>query len=299
MKFFLISLCSVLITILLIGGFFFFTPEREDIYTKKDFVANINGEIISLEDFRERLGLIIKIIKIPYNSKQFDKSKFKEIILQNLIEEKLLLAEVNRLGIGIQAELLETQVSLAFSSFSGYNSDYTLFQNSVTKKSWQDAYKRSLIKQTFYNYLKKDIIISAQKIKNYYAANPNDFIVPKQHEILHLQVDSIEVAQFLESRIKKNVDFENLILEYSTAENKSYEGSSSFFVQEGSLPKIFNDAVFKLTLRNPTTPVINSQFGFHIFQLKSVVPRKKLSLSEATPLIIKSIQKQKIKKVYS
>ena len=68
---------------------------------KKDFVANINGEIISLEDFRERLGLIIKIIKIPYNSKQFDKSKFKEIILQNLIEEKLLLAEVNRLGIGI------------------------------------------------------------------------------------------------------------------------------------------------------------------------------------------------------
>ena len=98
MKFFLISLCSVLITILLIGGFFFFTPEREDIYTKKDFVANINGEIISLEDFRERLGLIIKIIKIPYNSKQFDKSKFKEIILQNLIEEKLLLAEVNKMG---------------------------------------------------------------------------------------------------------------------------------------------------------------------------------------------------------
>ena len=101
MKFFLISLCSVLITILLIGGFFFFTQKERISTLKKDFVANINGEIISLEDFRERLGLIIKIIKIPYNSKQFDKSKFKEIILQNLIEEKLLLAEVNRLGIGI------------------------------------------------------------------------------------------------------------------------------------------------------------------------------------------------------
>ena len=35
-----------------------------------------------------------------------------------------------------------------------------------------------------------------------------------------------------------------------------------------------------------------------IFQLKSVLPRKKLSLQEATPLIIKSIQKQKISKVY-
>ena len=242
--------------------------------------------------------MVIKITKVPYNNKRFDKEKFKKIILQNLIEEKLLLAEVNRLGIGIQEEFLKTQVSLAFSSFKGYNSDYTLFQNSVTKKSWQDAYEKSLIKQTFYNYLKKSIAINSQKIESYYTANPNDFITPKQHEILHLQVDSVEVAQFLESRIKKNVDFENLILEYSTAENKFYEGSSSFFVQEGGLPKTFNDAIFKLTPSNPTTPIIHSQFGFHIFKLKTVVPRKKLSLTEATPLIIKTIQKQRIAKVY-
>ena len=64
------------------------------------------------------------------------------------------------------------------------------------------------------------------------------------------------------------------------------------------MPKIFNDAIFELTLKNPTTQIIHSQFGFHIFQLKSVLPRKKLSLQEATPLIIKSIQKQKISKVY-
>ena len=266
--------------------------------TKKNFASYILGEVIRLEYFKKRLNLIIKTTKIPYNNKQFDKSKFKNIILQNLIEEKLLLAEANRLELDVDTKLLETQVSLAFNSFTGYNPDYTLFQNSITKEAWQDAYKKILIKQNFYNYLKISIKINSQEITNYYTANPNDFIVPKQHEILHLQVNAIEVAKFLESRIKRNVDFENLTLEYSIAENKSYEGSSSFFVQEGSLPKIFNDAIFELTLKNPTTQIIHSQFGFHIFQLKSVLPRKKLSLQEATPLIIKSIQKQKISKVY-
>ncbi len=299
MKFFLISLISILITsLLVVGGFFFFAKEKEDIYTEKNFVANVNGEVIHLEDFRKRLNLVVKITKIPYNNKQFNKNKFKNIILQNLIEEKLLLKEVERLGIGIDTNLLETQVSIAFSSFTGYNSDYTLFQNNVTKETWQDAYEKSLIKQSFYNYLKKSIKIDSQEIENYYKVNPRDFVTPKQHEILHLQVDSVEVAQFLEGKIQRNTDFEKLILEYSIAEHKSYEGGSSFFVQEGSLPKLFNDAIFKLTLSAPTTPVIRSEFGFHIFQLKTVLPRKKLSLAEASPLIVKSIQKQKIVKVY-
>ena len=268
MKIFLISISFVLITVFLVGGFFFFVKEKEDIYTEKNFVADVNGEVIHLEDFRKRLNLVIKITKIPYNNKQFDKSKFKNIILQNLIEEKLLLEEVKRLRVGIDSNLLETQVSFSFNSFTGYNSDYTLFQNNVTKETWQDAYEKSLIKQSFYNYLKQSIKISAQEIANYYKANPSDFIIQKQHEILHLQVDSIEVAQFLEGRIKKNADFENLILEYSIAESKYYEGGSSFFVQKGSLPKIFNDAIFKLTLSNPTTPVIRSEFGFHMFSTK-------------------------------
>ncbi len=300
MKIFLISIISILvITLFVVGGFFFFAKKKEDIYTDKNFIANVNGEFIHLEDFRKKLNLVVKITKIPYNNKQFDKSKFKNIILQNLIEEKLVLEEVKRLGIDIDSNLLETQVLLAFNSFAGYNSDYTLFQNSITKETWQDAYEKSLIKQSFYNYLKKSIKINSQEIASYYKNNLNEFISLKQHEILHLQVDSIEVAQFLERRIKKKTDFENLILEYSIAENKSYEGDSSFFVQEGSLPKLFNEAIFKLTLSNPTSPIIRSEFGFHIFQLKSVLPRKKLSLEgEASPLIIKAIQKQKIAKVY-
>ena len=80
MKIFLISIISILV-------------KKEDIYTDKNFIANVNGEV-NLEDFRKKLNLVVKITKIPYNNKQFDKSKFKNIILQNLIEEKLVLEEV-------------------------------------------------------------------------------------------------------------------------------------------------------------------------------------------------------------
>ena len=95
----------------------------------------------------ERLS-ILKILErenSSYNNKQFEKAN-----LQNLIEEKLLLEEVKRLRVGIDSNLLETQVSFSFNSFTGYNSDYTLFQNNVTKETWQDAYEKSLIKQSFY-----------------------------------------------------------------------------------------------------------------------------------------------------
>ena len=95
MKIFLISIISILvITLFVVGGFFFFAKKKEDIYTDKNFIANVNGEFIHLEDFRKKLNLVVKITKIPYNNKQFDKSKFKNIILQNLIEEKLVLEEV-------------------------------------------------------------------------------------------------------------------------------------------------------------------------------------------------------------
>ena len=121
MKIFLISIISILvITLFVVGGFFFFAKEKEDIYTDKNFIANVNGEVINLEDFRKKLNLVVKITKIPYNNKQFDKSKFKNIILQNLIEEKLVLEEVKRLGIDIDSNLLETQVLLAFNSFASF-----------------------------------------------------------------------------------------------------------------------------------------------------------------------------------
>ena len=73
MKIFLISIISILvITLFVVGGFFFFA-KKEDIYTDKNFIANVNGEFIHLEDFRKKLNLVVKITKIPYNNKQFDK----------------------------------------------------------------------------------------------------------------------------------------------------------------------------------------------------------------------------------
>ena len=296
-RFYLILI--VILGIIAGGAWFVFSKEEKVIlYVERDFVAQVNNKTISIEDLQERINFIIKITEIPYENKNFNKNEFKNIILQKLIEETLIFEEVEKLEITVDDIVVKTKTQIAFHPFAEYNSEYTLFNHNISKEDWEVIYKKTLIKKAFFGYLKTTIPINQADIDNYYKLNASQLVTPKQYEVQHIQVNSLEVANFLVDRIKNGSSFSRLIRQYSIAESNGSEGEDSFFVKENTLPKTFNDAIFKLNLKKPTTSVLESKFGYHLFNLKKIVPRKKLSLAEAREQIIKIIQDEKVAQKY-
>lgn len=293
--FFIILLLALILSAI---WWFYFREGQASFFEKKDILARINDEMISTEEFKQKIELIIRSTDLPYKNKNFDRIKFKKAFIQKMIQNKLIQIEIEKNNIKIDKALLQEQIESAFLPFAEYNSGLILFQNNITKEVWQELYQESLNKQIFLNYLKRNISVTNEEIQKYYKNNPKKITTPRQHEIQHIHVNSLDVANFLSDRIKKGADFTALAKQYSISEEKGFEGNIGYFVTENTLPKIFDEAIFKLTYKNATTKVLKTSFGYHFFQLKQIINSQTLSLEEARTKIIAMIHQEKISNIF-
>ncbi|WWO99739.1 MAG: peptidylprolyl isomerase [Candidatus Dasytiphilus stammeri] len=206
-------------------------------YPKKDYIITINGQKISRLQFEESLNLASQLLgqefaKIITNENAMQ--QFRNLILQNIIDEVLLQQYVKKLRININDEqikpfILNQRDFMINGKFNNVKYRNVLKIMGITGKQYAEALRKQLaVQELLSTIVKTDFLlpkevntltrlvfqkrlvrkavidiksmaaktpISEDEINNFYQKHLNYFMLPEQFRISYLKLDTNKISK--------------------------------------------------------------------------------------------------------
>lgn len=227
-------------------------------YRKKNAVAIVNGEIITLSDLRE------KISTYPEFYQQYVK-QFPQQALEDYIGEKLLMQKAKK-----------------------YERNY----RKKMKKEIENYKKDLLIKEFLSDQVLSKAEISQEEIKNYYNNNLKDFLVPERIHLYEIVVQTEDEARNILNRLANGEDFSEIAKKESISSSKE-KGGDIGMISRGQLMPELEEILFAMKPNQVLEKVVRTDQGYHIIKIGEKQASHLQTLEEATPVIKQILINQK------
>ena len=231
-------------------------------------VAIVNDEIISLSEFKREHNEFVQILRSQFEGEEFNKqyNAMKDMILENMITDKLLLQEAKKEDMN-PAE----QVRMTIDKIKEENNISTdeqlrqvMRQQGIDFDLWRKQLEENILKQNIiYKEVGSSIVIDDSRIIEYYNANPEEFREPEEVTLKAIYIDpqgktdeEVEAKkQAIIDRLNNSEDFAAVASELSEGPGKEEGGDMGSFKQ-GELEESLWAAVSKIQ-EGETTPWLN------------------------------------------
>ncbi|TAE74600.1 MAG: peptidylprolyl isomerase [Bacteroidetes bacterium] len=273
MKKYIISI--LIVSLLAINHLF-----SQDIMGDK-IIASVDNHIILKSELETRIMDLLARQAIKAND-----AEARCQVLQELIIQKMMLAKAEIDSVNVEDKVVESQVDrrvqyLLQSCCGGDATKLEKLYNKTMpdlKKEVYDLVKEQMVGQKMENEIIKDIKITPKEVKKFYNGIPKDSVPQFKAEVqvAHLvRIPEVSKEQKQEARrrldsLKKIIEsgesFEKIASEYSEDIMSAKEGGKLGWMGRGKLVPEYEAAVFKLK-PNELSPIVESQFGFHLIKL--------------------------------
>lgn len=158
----------------------------------------------------------------------------------------------------------------------------------ASDKVLSDAYWAKIDKE----HLPDQKLVDAQ-VKAAYQANKDKYQAPEQAHVAHILIANKDEAKAKEQIEKlrqeaaSGADFAKLAKDNSSDSNSALKGGDLGLVSRGQTAPEFEAAAFALAKPGDLSPVIKTQFGYHIIKLIEKKPARTMSLEEVKPQLEK------------
>ncbi|MFT5534665.1 MAG: peptidyl-prolyl cis-trans isomerase D [Burkholderiaceae bacterium] len=159
--------------------------------------------------------------------------------------------------------------------------------------------------------LAAQITVTDQETADFYEQNKRQFGVEEQrrasHILINLKKDASAAdkdaakakAEKLLAQVRTTpADFAKIAKASSEDQGSAPNGGDLDFFGKGAMTPPFEDAVFKLKLKE-ISDLVETDFGFHIIEVTEIKPASFRTLEQVKPEIVADIKKQKAAKQYS
>jgi peptidyl-prolyl cis-trans isomerase C len=203
-------------------------------------LATIDGESITLEEFNRELD------RIPMNMKMLVAGQDgKKTYLDRLIVKRLILKEAKKEKVEGEKEFQDRLAEIK---------DQLLIESILKKK------------------VVTNVQIADDELTKYYESHKEQFKRPREINTRHIVVKTEEEARQIQAKLQKGEDFAELARNYSIEPNAKATGGEIGFQPQGSLVPEFEQAAFKLKKTGDVSPIVKTQFGYHIIRLEGLRP---------------------------
>jgi len=225
-------------------------------------VASVNGEDISKEELYQAM--------LEGNGRD---------ILDQLILERLVLQEGNKLGIVVSEADIDAELGrVVEESFRGDMEQFrlALLEYGITEEHVRERIKIERILETI---AEGRLEITEETEKEYFAANQDTFGTPEQVEARHMLLTTREEAEAMLLRLDGGADFAELAKEYSQDPASAAQGGALGFFAQGKMVPEFDEAAFKLA-PGQRSGIVETSFGFHIIEVLNRQEAKEVTFAE-------------------
>jgi peptidyl-prolyl cis-trans isomerase C len=219
---------------------------------------------------------------------------FKDAV-DNLVTIALLKNQAQQQHVTVDKAAVDQQlqqISQRFSSREQFQK--ALAAQSITEADLRKNVEESITLQLVIDEAVKDVPGATEEdVKKFYDENPEKFEMQERVHAAHilLRVDAHSTPE-QKAEIKKELEgiradieskaitFAEAAAKYSQDPSNAQKGGDLGFFTRGQMVKPFEEAAFT-TQPGTLSPIVETQFGYHIIQVIEVKPAGKASLEEA------------------
>lgn len=117
------------------------------------------------------------------------------------------------------------------------------------------------------------ILKVTERIPRRESLNPQHILITFTDSTGTDSAKALSKIQDIEKQLKAGADFGDLAAKYSADKGSAAKKGDIGFFQRGQLVREFDEVVFKLNV-GEVSPIVKTQFGYHLIKLVAVVPEK-------------------------
>lgn len=261
-------------------------------------VLDVNGDRWTAEDFSKELVFRLRnedalMVKNPSFLRHT-----KKMITDDFIVQSLSAQWARKKGLLVKAEDLNKEIERVKSSYP----DELSFRSAVagqgiTFRNWKSRMEHTMIQKLIVEALSKEVEPpSKSEIQQFYNENRERFSRKEQVKIRHILLPLQRDAKLIEKELKKGSSIQRLASILNSKDEGETFKPEVFWIEKGESP-IFSSA-FRMP-KGRRSPVIKSEFGFHIFELLDKRYARAEPLREVQDEIAKEILQKKQQEAYS
>jgi parvulin-like peptidyl-prolyl isomerase len=300
-------------------GSSFALTEDEPLAVRDSVVAVVNKQVITQQDIMARCGPVLAEVdrdnSLSADERRARATEIEAVALRRLVDEKLLVAEGNRLlnaDEGLKKRFGETVDMRLEEERRNAGGDAPL-REALRKKgrTYQDytdqLREQRLLEYVHWRFVERDLSVAPREILEYYQQHPNQFAEPAEAKFRGIFIPQTEEqsreaarksAEELLLELKKPTDFALLAREHSSLHAE--EGGLWDFTEQGTLPKPVDDLLFSLPVGEIGGPVetempgpVQGEKGFLIMKVEERRPARTQTFEEVQRPIEEMLRRRK------
>jgi len=239
-------------------------------------VITIGNTGITKDELRRDIGRIISEMGMTEGEAQ---PAIKSII-GNVTEKYLIMEYGKDEGITLQDDELKAAIKDIKKEYPEDIFHEMLLKRYIDYNTWEQELRQDLlIKKIITKVFEGMPPVSFNETMAYYESHKNEFTRPRMVQLRQIVTRSRQDAEKILDRLAKGETMEKLAKEYSItpeAENGGILG----WIAKGELEEDIEEVVFALPI-NRKSPILESPYGYHIFEVLSVSDEGYKTLPEA------------------
>ena len=233
-------------------------------------------------------------------------------VLDQLIDINLLQQDARAQGVTVSEN--EVQQTLEgrkrnFPNEEAYKK--ALAQAGVTEKDLHDRTRDQIMLQKYVETkLAPKAVVPDQAVRDFYDKHKDDMKVPERLHLRHILIavdpkaspadreKARQKAEDILKRLKAGEDFGKLAEQYSDDPGSKTRGGDLGPVAKGQTVPQFDAAAFALKKPNELSPVVESNYGFHIIQLVERQEPSTVPFEQVKDRIANLLKQQEVQKMF-
>lgn len=247
-------------------------------------VAKVGNEIILESELNEQVGMYLAQTGATLDSTQL--KELKNRILEQMIDNKILLAETKRDSIEVKKSELNEALGRAIEEIKARFPTEEEFQKRLVEEGkTEEGLKRGLegevkdrllIQKLLDKRIRPKVEVSPKEVEEFYKTHKDSLPTePEKVRIAHILVtvkpgeeEVIKAHKKMEevlTKLKAGAKFSTLAEKYSEDQGSSQKGGDLGFFKRGEMVPEFEQAAFALK-PGEISKVVETRFGFHLIR---------------------------------
>jgi parvulin-like peptidyl-prolyl isomerase len=295
--------CRFIAAIILVAGPVAGCGDRPDASksgSTEAIVVRVNNAKVTVENFIHLLRLEEKKFRLEGKDSLNEEALLwlKNQVLSQLVQRELFMQEALKHKI----DVLDEEYKKALSDIrSGYQKDQfqrILEIEEINEIEWNKKLKNNLIiKKLIRKVVHSRITVSEGELKKYYDGHLEEFNKTERIRALQIMVDTEAEARDILRKLKNDPNLFSYLARKFSQGLEAKKGGDLGFLDVGQMPEEF-ESVFLLKV-DEVSDVIQTPYGYHIFQVREKVPKRKMSFEESKLIIEKKLIQENQDKAFS
>ena len=236
-------------------------------------VLSVGSRSLTREDLRAQLKAM------AYEQEGMQKERL-DFLIERVVDHYLVLEYGKQQGIWVTDEELEGVVREIKKDYAEKDFQDLLLKGFIDYAQWKEALREQLLIKKITKKASEAIPpVSIEEIRGYYDSHPEEFRRPAMVRFRQIVTSTREEADNLQKRLAQGGDMAATVVHSSRVPASAGSSEPGWFAK-GDLDESIEKVVFSLPV-GQVSGVVETPYGFHLFEVLGKKPEGVRSLAES------------------